>query len=68
MAAQKSRIQQRREAKFAEALKTGGLKKSGPDQELLKKASKPKLPLSIIYGFLGLFVGGLIFECLRLII
>ncbi|PLW23154.1 hypothetical protein PCASD_00571 [Puccinia coronata f. sp. avenae] len=60
-----SRIQQRREAKFAEALKTGVAKKPASDD--LKKASKPRFPLAI-YGFLALFLGGLVFECLRLII
>ncbi|WAR51950.1 hypothetical protein PtB15_1B387 [Puccinia triticina] len=60
-----NRIQQRREAKFAEALRTGAHKKTVPDGP---KASKPKFPLSIIYGFLALFLGGLIFEFLRLIV
>ncbi|KNF06812.1 hypothetical protein PSHT_09632 [Puccinia striiformis] len=65
-AAQKSRIQQRREAKFAEALKTGGASKKIGSNEI--KAPKSKLPLTLIYGFLALFLGGLIFEFLRLII
>ncbi|POW15017.1 hypothetical protein PSTT_02461 [Puccinia striiformis] len=91
-AAQKSKIQQRREAKFAEALKTGGAsKKIGSneikvcplltlqtDNKRQKRkvldlssfyfAPKSKLPLTLIYGFLALFLGGLIFEFLRLII
>ncbi|KAI7967424.1 hypothetical protein MJO29_000701 [Puccinia striiformis f. sp. tritici] len=66
MAAQKSKIQQRREAKFAEALKTGGASKKIGSNEI--KAPKSKLPLTLIYGFLALFLGGLIFEFLRLII
>ncbi|POW05523.1 hypothetical protein PSHT_10783 [Puccinia striiformis] len=65
-AAQKSKIQQRREAKFAEALKTGGASKKIGSNEI--KAPKSKLPLTLIYGFLALFLGGLIFEFLRLII
>ncbi|PLW19592.1 hypothetical protein PCANC_12141 [Puccinia coronata f. sp. avenae] len=51
-----SKIEQRREAKFAEALKTGVAKKPASDD--LKKASKPRFPLAI-YGFLALFLGGL---------
>ncbi|KAI8457665.1 hypothetical protein BY996DRAFT_8685198 [Phakopsora pachyrhizi] len=55
-AAQKSRLQQKREAKYADALKKGThVKPSYRDA----KANKPAVSPSIVYGFLALLGGGI---------
>ncbi|MBW0509820.1 hypothetical protein O181_049535 [Austropuccinia psidii MF-1] len=65
MVAHKSRIQQQREAKYAAALKQGThIKPSYRDA----KAAARHVPLSLVYGFLILFLGGILFELLRLIL
>jgi len=34
----------------------------------VQKKSSGRAKMSLIYGFLALFVGGVVFECLRLIL